>query len=135
MTLPVPSDAPGSAAAGVGLGTSARLGGIGGNAPAAPSTIASLRGVSAHGLVSLERAEGILQRVIDTVNEQALQISSLFLLVQTLVTTAGPGGGEGMRLPRCGARVVDRLTWPVACSSSHPSIHRPDLLASILPYY
>lgn len=71
-------------------------------AASAPSLIASLRGVSAHGLVSLERAEGILQRVIDTVNDQALQISSLFLLVQTLVTTSAGGGGsgDGVRLPR-----------------------------------
>jgi hypothetical protein len=49
-------------------------------------------------LVSLERAEGILQRVIDTLNEQALQISSLFLLVQTLVS--GANAGAEMRLPR-----------------------------------
>lgn len=48
---------------------------------------ASLQGVSAHGLVSLERAEHILQRVIDTVNDQGLQISSLYLLLQTLVGT------------------------------------------------
>jgi hypothetical protein len=37
--------------------------------------------------VSLERAEHILQRLIDTVNEQGLQISSIFLLLQTLVGT------------------------------------------------
>jgi len=46
-----------------------------------------LQGVSAHGLVSLERAEHILQWVIDTVNDQGLQISSLYLLLQTLVGT------------------------------------------------
>lgn len=66
----------------------------------AASPLASLRGVSAHGLVSLERAEGILQRVIDTVNDQALQISTLFLLVQTLVTSAGAGPGAEVPLPR-----------------------------------
>lgn len=52
-----------------------------------PNFPASLQGVSARGLVSLERAEQILQRLIDTVNEQGLQISSIFLLLQTLVGT------------------------------------------------
>lgn len=52
-----------------------------------PNFPASLQSVSARGLVSLERAEHILQRLIDTVNEQGLQISSIFLLLQTLVGT------------------------------------------------
>lgn len=107
MALPAPSSS--SSSLGVGGGGPTTTGAGGGPAPPtlqqqsdpAASPLASLRGVSAHGLVSLERAEGILQRVIDTVNDQALQISSLFLLVQTLVTSAGAVPGAEVRLPRC----------------------------------
>lgn len=95
MALPNPAAV---AAAAASLSSSSAAGGGGGGGAQAAAMAASLRGLSAHGLVSLERAEGILQRVIDTVNEQALQISSLFLLVQTLV--AGANAGAEMRLPR-----------------------------------
>lgn len=87
---------------------------------------ASLQGVSAHGLVSLERAEEILQRVIDTVNEQGLQISSLYLLLQTLVgTETQPLPNSLLNLEGNFYRVTQRL------EKVEKAIHVPGVAPSV----